>query len=195
MEKKNRFAQVLYGKVIFIYETNLTKDQLSTVFSPDTYWIDVTDVECEVDYVVSFNEKVGLVFTAPTNNIEDYSLDEYKLRKIEAMKTIRDAKDEEPIELEDGRVYDFDERAREKINLAKFHLENHNEVDSIAWILADNNIADTTLKDFNAIVDAAVARSSLTHYQYAQLRAYIYSLKTKEDVDKVEWNILQGAMI
>ena len=59
---KNRFAQPLYGKIIYIYETNLTMEQLPTIFDPSTYWIDVTGLDCEVGYLVSFKEGVGLVF-------------------------------------------------------------------------------------------------------------------------------------
>lgn len=40
---KHRYAQLLYGKVIYIYETELKKEDLYTVFSPDIYWIDITD--------------------------------------------------------------------------------------------------------------------------------------------------------
>lgn len=62
---KNRYAQPLYGKIIYIYETDLPFDKLSTVFDPSTYWIDVTGLECEVGYVVDFKEGAGLVLTPP----------------------------------------------------------------------------------------------------------------------------------
>lgn len=64
---KNRFAQPLYGKIIYIYETDLQKEELSTVFDPSTYWIDVTGIDCEVGYVVDFKEGVCLVLTPPSN--------------------------------------------------------------------------------------------------------------------------------
>lgn len=64
---KNKFAQVLYGKVLYVYETDLKFDQLSTIFSPSTFWVDVTGLECEVGYVVDFKEGVGLVLNPPSN--------------------------------------------------------------------------------------------------------------------------------
>ena len=54
MVKKNRFAQPMYGKIIYIYETDLELNQLSTIFSPTTFWIDVTGLDCEVGYLVDF---------------------------------------------------------------------------------------------------------------------------------------------
>lgn len=62
---KNRFAQPLYGKIIYIYETDLPFEELSTVFDPKTYWIDVTGQDCEVGYIAKFVEGGGVVFAAP----------------------------------------------------------------------------------------------------------------------------------
>lgn len=62
---KYRYAQLLYGKVIYIYETELKKEDLYTVFSPDIYWVDVTGQKCEVGYITEFKEGLGVVFTPP----------------------------------------------------------------------------------------------------------------------------------
>lgn len=78
---KNRFAQPLYGKIIYIYETNLTMEQLPTIFDPSTYWIDVTGLDCEAGYLVSFKEGVGLVLAPPPN--EEYTFEELKAQKLE----------------------------------------------------------------------------------------------------------------
>lgn len=78
---KNRFAQPLYGKIIYIYETNLTMEQLPTIFDPSTFWIDVTGLDCEVGYLVSFKEGEGLVLTPPPN--KEYTFDELKAQKLE----------------------------------------------------------------------------------------------------------------
>lgn len=78
---KNRFAQPLYGKIIYIFETNLTMEQLPTIFDPSTYWIDVTGLDCEVGYIVSFKEGVGLVLAPPPN--EEYTFEELKAQKLE----------------------------------------------------------------------------------------------------------------
>lgn len=61
----NRFAQLLYGKVIYIFETHLPKGELATIFSPSTYWIDVTGMDCEVGYVAEFRAEAGIVLVLP----------------------------------------------------------------------------------------------------------------------------------
>lgn len=73
----NRFAQLLYGEVIYIFETTMPMEQLSTIFSPKTYWVDVTDKECEVGDVVTFDNEKGFVFTKKEDTKEQTpSLDE-----------------------------------------------------------------------------------------------------------------------
>lgn len=78
---KNRFAQPLYGKIIYIYETDLKMEELSTIFSPKTYWIDVTGIDCEVGYIQEFREGEGVVWVAPPN--EEYTFEDEKARKLE----------------------------------------------------------------------------------------------------------------
>lgn len=82
--KKNKFAQPLYGKIIFIYETDLTLDQMSTIFNPKTFWIDVTDIDCEVGDLINFDENTGLVITKPSSDIE-YTLNQLKNQKKELL--------------------------------------------------------------------------------------------------------------
>ena len=77
---KNRYAQPLFGKIIYIYETDLPFEKLSTVFDPSTYWIDVTGLDCEVGYVVDFKEGAGLILIPP----EDISVTENEALAAEA---------------------------------------------------------------------------------------------------------------
>lgn len=78
---KNRFAQPLYGKIIYIFETDLKMEELSTIFSPKTYWIDVTGIDCEVGYIQEFREGEGIVWVAPPN--EEYTFEEEQARMLE----------------------------------------------------------------------------------------------------------------
>lgn len=76
----NRYAQLLYGKVIYIFETDLKFEQLSTIFDPSTYWVDVTGMDCEVGYLVSFEDNVGLILTPPPS--KELTLEEEKAAKL-----------------------------------------------------------------------------------------------------------------
>lgn len=77
----NRFAQILAGKVIYIYETDFSFAELSLIFSPTTVWVDVTNCECEIGYVAEFRDGVGLV-VVPSKGKKEHTLDELKELKL-----------------------------------------------------------------------------------------------------------------
>lgn len=60
-----KYAQVKYGKIIYFYHTDLEIGELSSIFSPKTYWIDVTDRECELGWEVTHNAECEVVLTPP----------------------------------------------------------------------------------------------------------------------------------
>lgn len=51
----NRFAQLQYGEVVYIYETELAKGELTQIFAPDCVWFDVTDTDVAVGYRIWYN--------------------------------------------------------------------------------------------------------------------------------------------
>lgn len=61
----NKFAQIVYGKVLFILETSMEMTELSTVFSPKTYWVDITGKDVAVGDIVEYSED-GFIFRKPT---------------------------------------------------------------------------------------------------------------------------------
>lgn len=46
-------------------------EQLSTIFSPKTYWVDVTDKQCDVGDTVTFDNDKGFVFIKKEDTKED----------------------------------------------------------------------------------------------------------------------------
>ena len=68
----NKFAQLLYGEVLFILETSMDMTELSTIFSPKTYWVDVTGQDVSVGDIVEYSED-GFSFRKPTENEQTQS--------------------------------------------------------------------------------------------------------------------------
>ena len=182
---RNRFAQPLYGKIIYIYETDLEKDQLATIFDPSTYWIDVTGLDVEVGYVLEYVEGGGLRFVPPPNN-EPMTLEETKANKIALMKAERDEEEVKPIEY-NGNLFDFDDKARERMRIAQQAVEDNN-IESQLWTCADNVQVLLTVQDFKNINTLAAQRSGALHVQYNKLKEYINSLTTIEEVDAVTFD-------
>lgn len=65
-----KYAQVKYGKIIYFYHTDLEIGELSSIFSPKTYWIDVTDRECGLGWEVTHDEECNIVLTPPPAPVE-----------------------------------------------------------------------------------------------------------------------------
>lgn len=63
----NRFAQAMYGRVIYIFETDLQLTDLPSIFSPKQYWFDVTGIDCEVGYIIDVSDGT-LKFRKPTED-------------------------------------------------------------------------------------------------------------------------------
>lgn len=175
----NKFAQVLYGKVVFTYETLLEKEQLSTIFAPTTFWVDVTGLECEVGYVVGFKEGVGIVLTPPPQ--KELTFDDIKDRKLEQLKVERDRKEEEPITF-DGLTFDFDARSRERINIALIALGAGG---SIEWTLADNTSVELQEENLRGVIMVAAQRSNQLHVAYRNAKEKVENALTEEAVNSV----------
>ena len=182
---RNRFAQPLYGKIIYIYETDLEKDQLATIFDPSTYWIDVTGLDVEVGYILEYVEGGGLRFVPPPNN-EPMTLEETKANKIALMKAERDNREVAVIDYKDITL-DYDDKARERMRIAQQALEDNN-IESQLWVCADNVQVLLTVQDFKNINTLAAQRSGALHVQYNKLKEYINSLTTIEEVEAVTFD-------
>lgn len=182
---RNRFAQPLYGKIIYIYETDLEKEQLATIFDPSTYWIDVTGIDCEVGYILEYVEGGGLHFVPPPND-GPLSLEEAKANKIALMKAERDNREVAFIDYKDITL-DYDDKARERMRIAQQALEDNN-IESQLWTCADNVQVLLTVQDFKNINTLAAQRSGALHVQYNKLKEYINSLTTIEEVDAVTFD-------
>lgn len=176
---KNRFAQPLYGKIIYIFETDLEKADLATIFDPKTYWIDVTNIDCEVGYVQEYKEGVGIVWVKPPET--EPTLESEKAHKVAQMKAERDSREVAIIEY-NGKLFDYDDKARERMRIAKEDLENTG-ASSRPWTCADDSIALVSVADFEAINSLAATRSEELHFQYRKLKVKI---KACTDITSVQ---------
>lgn len=115
--------------------------------------------------------------------IPEPTLDEVKADKIISLKADRDRLEVEDIEV-DGHLYDYDEKARERINNAIIALQASGT--SILWTLADNDSVLVTAQDLIAVVSAVAVRSNALHIAYRDAKARVNAAMTAEEVNAVE---------
>lgn len=109
------------------------------------------------------------------------TLEENKLAKIAELKAERDAAEVEPISYQ-GYSFDYDSKARERINAAIIALELQGEGAKISWTTADNEDVCVTAADLRAIVAAVAVRSNLLHIAYRKAKAQVEAAGTAEEV-------------
>ena len=110
-----------------------------------------------------------------------------KPAKIAELKAERDSKEVEPITY-NGNRYDYDDKARERINAAIIALELQGEDATIDWTTADNKEVSVTANDLRMVIAAVAIRSNALHNAYRVAKEKVLNATTKEEVEKVVLN-------
>ena len=118
---------------------------------------------------------------------EEEPLEVIKQRKIAELKYQRDIAEVQPIEY-NGNLYDYDEKARDRINAAIVALSLQGEGASIDWTTADNADVKVTANDLRMIIAAVAIRSNALHNAYRVAKEKVLNATTKEEVEKVVLN-------
>lgn len=115
---------------------------------------------------------------------EEEPLEVLRQRKIAELKYQRDEAEVQPIEY-NGHIYDYDDKARDRINAAIIALELQGEDASIDWTTADNQDVKVTANDLRMVIAAVAVRSSTLHMAYRKAREQVEATSTAEEVEAV----------
>lgn len=121
----------------------------------------------------------GASLTAPVK-----SFDQVKAEKITELKAIRDRLELEPVEY-NGNAYDYDSKAKDRINAAIINLELTGS--AISWTTADNTDVEVTADDLRHVIANAAVRSNELHVKYRSLRVLVDQAATVEDLNTIIW--------
>ena len=108
-----------------------------------------------------------------------------KPAKIAELKAERDSKEVEPITY-NGNRYDYDDKARERINAAIIALELQGEGASIDWTTADNQDVKVTANDLRMVIAAVAVRSNKLHTAYREAKAQVGRCTTAADLEAIK---------
>ena len=115
---------------------------------------------------------------------EEEPLEVLKQRKIAELKYQRDIAEVQSIEY-NGNSYDYDEKARDRINVAIAAL---GDTGSISWTTADNKEVTMTGVDLRSVLIEVAKRSIALHKAYRAAREKVLNATTKDEVEKVVLN-------
>lgn len=111
-------------------------------------------------------------------------LEDTKQAKITELKNYRDTEEVEDIEV-NGHLFDYDDKARERINAAIIALDVTQG--TIMWTLADNTDVEVSANDLRYVIAMVAQRSNVLHVKYRALREQVDGASTIEEVEAVEW--------
>ena len=111
-------------------------------------------------------------------------LEVIKQRKITELKYQRDKAEVKPIEY-NGNLYDYDEKARDRISAAIIALSLQGEGATIDWTTADNQDVKVTANDLRMVIAAVAVRSNTLHMAYRKAREQVEATSTAEEVEAV----------
>ena len=129
-------------------------------------------------------KELGPLPEGATTTAPEKTLDELKADKLAALKAERDNKEVEPIEY-NGNSFDYDDKARDRINAAIIALDMAGAEATLQWTTADNTNATVTAQDLRNIIAAVAMRSNTLHEQYRIAKEAVNAAETKEEVEAV----------
>lgn len=113
------------------------------------------------------------------------TLEEIKDLKIAELKAERDAREVEPI-IYQGYSFDYDDKARDRINAAIIALEVAGASASLTWTTADNQDVKVTASDLRGVITQVALRSDKLHTAYRKAKERVGAATTKEELDTIE---------
>lgn len=105
-------------------------------------------------------------------------------RKIIELKYQRDTAEVEPIAY-NGHSFDYDDKARDRINAAIIALSLQGEGASIDWTTADNQDVKVTANDLRMVIAAVAVRSNALHTAYRKAKEQVEAAQNKADIEKI----------
>ena len=115
---------------------------------------------------------------------EEEPLEVMKQRKIAELKYQRDKAEVEPIEY-NGHSFDYDDKARDRINAAIIALSLQGEDATIDWTTADNQDVKVTANDLRMVIAAVAVRSNALHTAYRKAKEKVEAAQNKADIEKI----------
>lgn len=115
---------------------------------------------------------------------EEEPIENIKQRKILMLKRQRDTAEVEPIEY-GGHSFDYDDKARDRINAAIIALSLQGEGATIDWTTADNQDVKVTANDLRMVIAAVAVRSNALHTAYRKAKEQVEAAQNKTDIEKI----------
>ena len=129
-------------------------------------------------------KELGSLPEGATLKAPERTLDEVKADKVQSLKAERDNREVEPITY-NSNSYDYDDKARERINAAIIALDVQGADAYIDWTTADNADVRVTANDLRMVIASVAKRSNALHVAYRAAKDKVEQAATVAEVEAV----------
>ena len=116
------------------------------------------------------------------------TLEDIKTQKISSLKSERDRLEVQPIKW-NRSIFDYDEKARERIKDAIIALNQLGEEATLSWTCADHEEVIVSAEDLQQVVLAVAQRSNALHIAYRVAKEKVMNAETEDEVNAVDLEV------
>lgn len=142
-------------------------------------------------HIIKFNGKTWELEKMPDPDPDpepepELTLEDLKILKIKRLKIERDLREVDKIVYNDN-IFDFDDKARERMRIARADLLFSN-VSERLWTCADDKVVSLSVLDFDNINSLAATRAEQLHFQYRKLKIVVQQCETLEALEHINFD-------
>lgn len=189
-----KYAEIYYGRIISIHNHFMPLDKFKRLFRTDREedFIDIlpaelaSGFEAHVGDYIFYDDSGTLKIKRP---VYPDTVSGAKLQKLDELKSNRDSEEINIITV-NGYDFDYDDKARERINAAIIALDvldaTSGTVNTIEWTLADNSSVEVNANFLRLVVAKIAERSSELHVKYRNLKNQIIDIENNTELSDAE---------
>lgn len=185
-----KYAEIVHGRIVSLHHHFMPLNMFRRLFQMgrEEDFIDITPAEsaagfeAQIGDFVYYNDNGTLMIERP---VYPDTVDGAMLRKLDELKLNRDKEEVEVIEVE-GFNFDYDDKARERINAAIVALDVMGEEATIEWTLADDTSTEVTANFLRMVIASIAQRSAQLHIKYRTLKEQIQSIANNNELSNEE---------
>lgn len=182
----NTYAEIYGGKVRDIKHSYLGYTEFCSIFSPSSYWIDVTgNDDIGIGYIIKFNEERGTYFEAPPSLPGEETLETRRAAKLEQLSLMFEQVGKTAyIESSLGFRADANDVAYRDVDGLIVLMSGSSDT-TVSFCDYDNLMQELTLDQLRTLQKEIAYNGTALYQQKWQLREAIENADSEEELDAI----------
>lgn len=196
-----KYAEIRYGRIVSLHKHFMPLSMFKRLFTLDREedFVDILPAEAAAGFKAQVGDYIHYtddgtfkivrpIYPDTVNGAQQFKLDELKAHRDQEEVEIIEVSNPLDTEQEDPVLYgfDYDEKARERINAAIIALDLMGPEATIDWTLADNSSIPVTASFLRYVIAKVAERSAALHIKYRTLKESVQQIVDNEELTEQE---------